>query len=169
VKERGEEGWLASSHWSHAGYAPVRRLSCSATRTFPVCDASLVCRHVYTMFPCSFVIPPRMTRTSYAFFHIRGNCQRRSNLRCTFCRFPPNKNSSRKWHPSCGNATVFKLVTYCSNCDFEYTYGQRGELCVILLSLAQNGPEARITCAPYWSKSKVKLDCIFFLVETRYE
>ena len=69
-----------------------------------------------------------------------------------------------KTHPGSGNHYAETLL--CSNwlrIDFEYTYGKRcwDQLCVISLSLAQNGPEARITCAPYWSKPKVKLDCVF--------
>ena len=48
-------------------------------------------------------------------------------------------------------SNIFNLFAYCSNLTVIYAYGQHGrdQLCLVLLSIAQNGPGARITCMPY--------------------
>jgi len=63
--------------------------------------ASLVCRYIGVMLFCHFNSwsgPHRLERM-YSFADGR-NCHNR-NLRCKVWRFPPNKNSFRRWELLC--------------------------------------------------------------------
>ena len=68
------------------------------------------------------------------------------------------------------------MFAYCSNCDFEYIYGQRGgiQLCVVSLDVAQNGPEMKITKTSVHVDSSTQNICITIVsqgqnIDTKYK